>query len=181
MDQRAVFLDRDGVIIAEVNYLRNIRQMRVLSGAAAGISLLRRAGFKIVVISNQSAVGRGYLTRRALEGIHRDLRRRLKSDGAMLDAVYYCPHHPDEACECRKPALGMIESAQKRFRIDLKRSFFIGDSTTDMKTASNAKCAGVLVRTGKGGRDGRYRVKPARICRNLFMAARWIARTGQDA
>lgn len=176
MGQRAVFLDRDGVIIAEVNYLRRVEQMRVLRGTPEGISLLRRAGFKVIVISNQSAVARGYVTRRALEGIHKELRRRLKAEGAALDAVYFCPHHPDAACRCRKPALGMIKAAQKRFKIDLKNSFFIGDSTTDMKTAFNAGCAGILVRTGKGGRDGNYRVKPHRKCRNLFAAARWITR-----
>lgn len=176
MGQRAVFLDRDGVIIAEVNYLRRVEQLRVLRGTPEGISLLRRAGFKVIVISNQSGVARGYVTRKALEGIHKELRRRLKVEGAALDAVYYCPHHPDEACRCRKPALGMIEAAQKRFKIDLKKSFFIGDSTSDMKTARNAGCAGVLVRTGKGGRDGRHRAAPVGRCRNLLAAARWIIR-----
>lgn len=181
MGQSAVFLDRDGVIIAEVNYLRRVEQMRVLRGSAAGISLLKRAGFKVVMISNQSAVARGYLTRPALEGIHRELQRRLRAERAALDGVYYCPHHPDDACRCRKPGLGMIKAAQKRFKIDLKNSFFIGDSTADMQTARNAGCAGVLVRTGKGGRDGRFRAGPVRRCRNLYTAARWITRQGARA
>lgn len=177
---RAVFLDRDGVIIAEVDYLRRLEQMRVLRGVPAAMARLREAGFKLVMVSNQSAVARGYLTRTGLENIHRELRRRLASGGARLDGLYYCPHHPAAGrkirCRCRKPATGMIEKARRRFGLDLKRSFLVGDSTTDIKTARNAGCRGVLVRTGKGGRDGRYKAKPHAVCADLGAAADWILR-----
>jgi len=173
-------LDRDGVIITETNYLRHVDQMHVLRGAPSAIARLRRAGFKTVMVSNQSAVARGYVTKSGLEAIHAELKRRLLKGGARLDALYYCPHHPQAGrkvrCSCRKPKTGMIEAAVRRFNIDLKRSFMVGDSTSDVKTARNAGCGAVLVRTGKGGRDGRYKAVPDRICRDLPAAANWICK-----
>ncbi|MDD5657124.1 MAG: HAD-IIIA family hydrolase [Elusimicrobia bacterium] len=175
--QRAVFLDRDGVIVEEVDYLRRLDQLRLLPGSAVAIRRLRAAGLKVVVVTNQSAVGRGWLSLPALRRIHAALRRRLGARGARLDAIYFCPHLPaagGRACACRKPALGLLRRARRRFGLDFKRSYFIGDSTTDLRTARAAGCAAVLVRTGKGGRDGRYRVKPDRVCRDLAAAADWI-------
>lgn len=175
---RAVFLDRDGVVIEEVDYLRRPEQLKLIAGAAAAISRLRRAGFKVVVATNQSGVARGYLTLSALRGIHRLLKRRLAARGAGLDGLYFCPHMPARAggkgCSCRKPALGMLRAAARRFSLDLERSYFVGDSTTDVRTSLDAGCRAVLVRTGKAGKDGRYRVKPHKVCRDLARAADWI-------
>ena len=177
---RAVFLDRDGVIIKEVNYLRRPEQMRIIPGAAGAIARLRRAGFKVVVVSNQSVIARGHLTRRGLDVIHRLLRRELLRRGARLNAIYYCPHHPRVGlrvkCGCRKPAIGMLKAAARRFKLDLKACAMVGDMTVDLRTARNAGCAAILVRTGKGGRDGRYKAKPDAVCRNLGAAASWILR-----
>lgn len=179
MAQRiAVFLDRDGVIIEEVDYLSRPEQLRVLAGAARAIARLAAAGFKIIVISNQSAVARGYLTRKALESIHQLMSRRLRALGARLDAIYYCPHHPAAGrrvrCRCRKPGTLMLERAARKFKLDLRSSFFVGDTTTDVKTARNAGCRAVLVKTGKAGRDGRYKARPEATVKDLAAAASWI-------
>jgi len=175
---RAVFLDRDGVIIEEVRHLRSPAQMRLLPGAAAAISRLKAAGLRVVVVTNQSAVARGYLTRSQLEDLHLRLRRDLAAKGARIDGIYYCPHHPRFGrkvhCACRKPEPGMLRSAARKLRLDLARSFMVGDMTTDIRTARNAGCTAVLVRTGYGGADGRYKAAPDAVCRDLRAAATWI-------
>lgn len=180
---RAVFLDRDGVVIKEMDYLRSPDQLRLLPGAAMAISRLKDAGLRVVLVTNQSAIARGYITRAELDVIHRRLRRDLAAEGARLDAVYYCPHHPDfgrkTRCGCRKPKIGMLRSAARRLHLDLSRSFMVGDTTTDIRTARNAGCAAVLVRTGYGGRDGRYKAAPDAVCRNLSSAATWILRKAE--
>lgn len=182
---KAVFLDRDGVIIEEVNYLRHLSQMRLLPGAARAIVRLRAAGYKAVVVTNQSGVARGYVSRTGLMLIHRELRRRLKAAGARLDGLYFCPHHPEigriRKCRCRKPGTGMLEAAKARFKLDLKASVFVGDTTTDVRTALNAGCRAVLVRTGKAGKDGAYKAAPHKICADLSGAADWILRAGVAA
>lgn len=177
----AVFLDRDGVLIREVNYLRRLEQVQLLKGSGAAVAVLRRAGFRVVVITNQSGVARGYLSLATLAKVHLRLKADLRRHGARLDGLYFCPHHPDpgegqKKCRCRKPGIGMIEDAVRRHAIDLSLSYFIGDTTTDLATARAAGCTGLLVRTGKGGRDGKYRVKPVRTFRDLAAAARWILR-----
>ena len=175
---RAVFLDRDGVIVEEVNYLSSPGQLRLIPGSAGAIARLRKAGFRAVVVSNQSAVARGLLSLKGLGEIHRALVRLLRRRGARLDAIYFCPHHPRaggrKGCGCRKPKTGMIEAAARRFRLDLSRCYLVGDSTTDIRTALNAGCRPVLVRTGKAGKDGLYRAKPEKVCRDLSRAADWI-------
>lgn len=178
MKPRAVFLDRDGVLVEEVNYLRRLDQLRVEPGAGKALARLRKAGFVTVLISNQSAVGRGYITLEGLEGVHREMARRLKRQGGALDAAYYCPHAPGKpACACRKPKLGMIKAAAKRFGLDLKKSYFIGDTTTDLQTARRAGCRPILVLTGKAGQDGRYKAPPDATCFDLASAVEWILKT----
>jgi histidinol-phosphate phosphatase family protein len=173
-----VFLDRDGVLIEDTDYVRSVRQLKVLPGVGKAVARLNRAGLKVIVVSNQSGVGRGYFSLRTLQRINAELRRRLKEDGAKLDALYYCPHLPPgrgvRPCGCRKPEIGLVEKARARFDLDLSASFFIGDSTTDVQTAKNAGCVPVLVRTGKGGRDARFRARPEKACPDLAAAVDWI-------
>jgi D-glycero-D-manno-heptose 1,7-bisphosphate phosphatase len=177
---RAVFLDRDGVLVEDADYVRSVRQLAVLPGAAEAVRRLRKAGLKAVVISNQSGVGRGYFSRRTLQRIHAELKARLARAGARLDAIYYCPHLPPgkgvKACGCRKPETGMVMKAARRWGLELSECFFVGDSTTDLQAARNAGCRPVLVRTGKGGRDGRYKARPDAACKDVLGAAEWILR-----
>ena len=172
----AAFLDRDGVLLRFVDHLSDPGRVRLLAGACAAVRLLRRAGLPVIVISNQPAVARGLLDERGLAEIHARMLAALRRGGARLDAAYYCPHHPDfgRRCRCRKPGTAMLEAAARRFGLDLRASWLVGDTTVDLKTARNAGCVGLLVRTGRGGRDRKFAVRPARSFRNLLAAARWI-------
>lgn len=172
--QRAVFLDRDGVIVREEDYLDSVDRLDVLPGAARAMRSLRAAGFKIVVVTNQSGVARGYFSLHRLREIHRELRRRLARSGARWDALYVSPHGPESGHPWRKPGIGMLQAARRRFKIDFRSSYLVGDSTADILCARRAGCLPVLVRTGKGGRDGKHRAEPEAVCRDLAAAARWI-------
>jgi histidinol-phosphate phosphatase family protein len=170
-----VFLDRDGVLVREVDYLSDPSQLSVLPGVPRALTSLREAGFKLIVITNQSGVARGYFSLAMLAKIHRELKRRLAKSGAKWDALYFSHHAADSAHPWRKPGIGMLKAAKKRFRLDLKASYFVGDTTTDVQTARNAGVAPILVRTGYGGRDGKHpKAKPDKVCRDLAAAARWI-------
>jgi D-glycero-D-manno-heptose 1,7-bisphosphate phosphatase len=170
-----VFLDRDGVLVKERDYLSRPAQLAVLPGAPKAMKALREAGFKVVVVTNQSGVARGYFSLADLAKIHRELKRRLAKSGAKWDALYFSPHGPDSGHPWRKPGIGMLLAAKKRFRLDLESSFFVGDTTGDVQTALNAGCTPILVRTGHAGRDGKYpKAKAGKVCRDLASAARWI-------
>ncbi len=170
-----MFLDRDGVLVRDVDYLREPSQIEILPGVPRALKSLRAAGFKLVVVTNQSGVARGYFSLAMLAKIHRELKRRLAESGAKWDALYFSPHSADSAHPWRKPGIGMIKAAKKRFKLDLTTSYFVGDTTTDVQTARNAGCAAILVRTGKAGRDGKHpKAKPDQVCRDLAGAARWI-------
>ena len=179
---RAVFLDRDGTINREVDVLRNLRQLRLLPGAADAIRRLNRLGFRVIVITNQPVIARGWLSEAGVEEIHRVLAGRLLRLGARLDAVYYCPHHPDAnrkkyraRCRCRKPGTGLIARAARDFGIDLSRSFLAGDRTGDILAGNRAGLTTLLLETGYGGRDGKHVARPDHRARNLKEAARIIA------
>ncbi len=172
--RRAVFLDRDGVLVREVDYLSEVSQLQVLPGVPGAMKALRAAGYKVVVVTNQSGVARGYFSLTRLAAIHRELKKRLARAGAKWDALYFSPHAADSGHPMRKPGTGMLKAAQKRFGLDLRASFLVGDTTTDIKTAHNAGCTAVLVRTGYAGRDGKHDAKPDKTCRDLAAAARWI-------
>ena len=171
---KAVFIDRDGVLIRDVDYLGSVSGLEVFKRAASAIKLLRAAGFKIVIVTNQSGVARGYFTMADVHRIHDELKRRLAKQGARWDAIYVSPHGPDSKHAWRKPRTGMLLAAKRRFRLKLSASWMIGDKTSDIECARRAGCAAVLVRTGKGGRDKAYAAKPAAVKRDIFSAAQWI-------
>lgn len=178
---RAVFLDRDGVINQEVDLLIKIRDLRILSGTAQAIKKLNHAGFLLIVATNQPQIARGWITEEGVERINKALVQKLKKEGAKIDAVYYCPHHPNanlkkyrKNCICRKPNIGLIKKAQKRFRINLRKSFFVGDTTRDILAGKRAKMKTILVKTGYAGKDGKYKVKPDYKAKDLREAVKVI-------
>src|SRR3990170_9013244 len=123
---RAIIMDRDGTISEEVGYLNNIDRFKLIPGVGNAISLINNMGFKAIVITNQSGVGRGYFPESLVHDVHNKLRMLLKDFNAYVDAIYYCPHHPDVNCECRKPNIGLLNRAIDEFDIDPSRSYIIG-------------------------------------------------------
>ena len=158
----ALFLDRDGVLIEEVEYLARPEQVRLIPGAAAAIRKVNDAGWRVVVVSNQSGVARGLFPESLLPEIHRVIADRLLAEaGARVDRFYYCPHHPTEGqggyridCDCRKPKPGMLLKAAAELGIDLARSCMVGDRATDLQAGAAAGCRTILVRTGYGHSAG---------------------------
>jgi len=152
----AVFLDRDGTINAEVDYLSAPDQLELLPGAARAIARLNEAGFLVLVLTNQSGVARGLLGEDDLERIHARLAELLSAEGAHVDGIYACPHHPDHgeppyrrACDCRKPDLGLARQALAEHAVDLTRSWVVGDSPRDLEALEPFEVPGLLVESGK--------------------------------
>jgi D-glycero-D-manno-heptose 1,7-bisphosphate phosphatase len=153
----AVFLDRDGTLIEEVNYLSRVEQVRLVPGAAAAVRRVNEAGAWVVVVTNQAGVARGYFPEGRVAEVHAHLSAVLRDQGARVDAFYYCPHHATEGvgafrvdCDCRKPKSGMLLAAARDLGLDLSRSWMIGDKVCDLKAGAAAGCRTVLVRTGYG-------------------------------
>ena len=144
-----IFLDRDGTLNPDPGYICSPDQYELFPGVAAALARLQQAGARLVVVTNQSGVGRGYFSRDDLDRIHAKLRRLVGDAGATFDAIYYCPHRPDEACRCRKPETGMIDQAVKELGIDLARAYVIGDHVKDMELGKRVGATRVLVTTGE--------------------------------
>lgn len=153
MTRPAAFLDRDGVLNVEVGYLDDPARVRLQWGSAAAVRELNDAGWLVIVVTNQSGVSRGYYTVETVEAIHRELRRRLHAAGARVDAIYYCPHQPDDQCHCRKPEPHMLLEAARSLGVDLAKSWMIGDKASDIEAGQRAGCRTALVLTGYGLED----------------------------
>ncbi len=143
-------MDRDGTIIREKNYTADPKDVRLLPTSASAIKLLKNEGFKILVVTNQSGVGRGYFSLEDLHRVNKRILKLLKTEGTSIDKVYFCPHCPEDNCECRKPKPGMINQAKKEFDIDLKQSYVIGDRPEDIELGKRAGLQTILVLTGYG-------------------------------
>jgi histidinol-phosphate phosphatase family protein len=183
--QAAVFLDRDGTLIKEVDGLTSPDQMELLPGAATAVQELNHRGVRAVMVSNQPVVAKGFCTEADVEETHRKLQTLLGREHAFLDRLYYCPHHPKKGfagerpelkieCECRKPKPGMIVQAAQDLNLDLKSSWLIGDATVDIETAKNAGLKSVLVRTGHAGRDQKFSIHPTLTAENVLDAVEQI-------
>jgi heptosyltransferase-2 len=146
-----VFLDRDGTLNPDPGYIGSPDQFELFPGVAAALARLTGAGARLVVVTNQSGVGRGLFSSTNLDAIHAKLRRLLYDAGASLDAIYVCPHHPDEGCRCRKPETGMVDQAVRELGIDLSRSYLIGDHAKDMELAKRVGAKRVWVTTSEHG------------------------------
>ncbi len=143
----AIFVDRDGTLIEEVDHLSRVEDLLILPSSVTAVKLLKSRGFYVVVVTNQSGIARGYFDEAAMRLIHLEIQRQL--DGA-IDGFYFCPHLPDAGCRCRKPALGLIEDACSDMAIDLSRSWMIGDKNIDVETGHNAGIRSAMVSTGYG-------------------------------
>lgn len=175
----AVFLDRDGTLNEEVGYLKDPDQLRLYPGVAEALRLLGAHGFKRIIISNQSGVGRGYLAREETMAVFRHLLSLLERGGGGVEGIYWCPHRPEEDCSCRKPKGGLVEQALVEHHLDLSRSYMIGDKASDVLLARHMGMRAVLVLTGYG-RQELERLKeeggplPDSVADDLSQAARWI-------
>lgn len=176
--QKAIFLDRDGTINEYVGFLRKEEDFRLIPGVSEAIKKINNSGYLAIVVTNQPVIARGEVTEEELEEIHKKMETLLGLDGAYIDDIYYCPHHPDKGfegeipelkieCDCRKPKTGMLEKATREHNIDLSSSIMIGDSTLDIKMAENAGMQSVLLKTGQKGEDGKYEVSPTLIAEDL--------------
>lgn len=145
-----LFIDRDGTLIEERNYLSDPEQVALIPGAAEAVRKAREAGWLVVVLTNQSGVGRGYFTLEDVARVNRRVEEMLAQEGAGLDGIFVCPHSPEEDCPCRKPRPGLVEAAARQLPVDLRRSWMVGDKPADLELARNAGLRGALVRTGYG-------------------------------
>ena len=186
MKPAAVFLDRDGTLIEEVGYLDRPERVELYPWSTDAIRALNRGGLRIVMVTNQSGVARGFFSEAVVERVHRHIAELLGAGGATIDAYYYCPHHPDgkvagfaRACECRKPGRGLVDRAARELGIDPERSFTVGDRWLDVALARAVGARGILVRTGYGVTE---EARPPQglaadaVVDNLVGAASWILR-----
>jgi D-glycero-D-manno-heptose 1,7-bisphosphate phosphatase len=183
----AVFLDRDGTVIEERGYLDRLDLLELFPWTIDAIRLLNRAGLAAVVVTNQSAIGRGVIVETFLHSVHDAIDARLNAGGARMEAYYFCPHHPDaelapyrQVCRCRKPQPGMIERACHELELDPTRSVMVGDRWLDVACGKAAGTRTVLVRTGHGAHEEEHRPAGASadaILNNLMEAVGWILRT----
>jgi D-glycero-D-manno-heptose 1,7-bisphosphate phosphatase len=185
MGASSVFMDRDGTINVEVYHLRRVEEMRLLPRAGEAIRLMNDASLKTVVVTNQSAVGRGLLPEFELARIHAKMCDELRREGGIIDAIYSCPHHPTAAlgrfrvdCGCRKPKPGSLYRAARDLGIDLERSFMVGDKISDLEAGQAAGCTTILVQTGYGKDSKRHLrdgyCQPDHVAANILEAANWI-------
>lgn len=187
----AVFLDRDGTINREVTHLKAPNQVELLPGAAAAIRRLNRSGTLAVVVTNQPVVARGDVSLEGLARIHARLESQLGAEGAFLDGLYFCPHHPDKGfpgevpelkghCNCRKPETGLIDEACRDLGIGRKNSWMVGDMTSDVEAGRRAGLQTVLLRSGRAGADAKHASRPDYIAPDLVDAVEWILNGHDD-
>lgn len=174
---KAVFIDRDDTINRDVPYCCRPEDFELLPTAGTGISLLNQAGFKVVVITNQSGVARGYFTEEMLAKIHQKMADELARYGAHVDAVYYCPHHPGDNCDCRKPKPKLAYQAMQDLNIEPRHSYVMGDRLMDVELAGRIGSKSVMI-PSKKGRDElkQANIRPDCIAPDLATGARWIIR-----
>ncbi len=149
--EKYVFLDRDGVINHDSDdYIKSPDEWLPINGSLEAIALLNQHGFKVVVISNQSGIGRGYYSLETLSEIHQKMHKLLAEKGGKIEAVYFCPHAPTDNCNCRKPKTGLLELFSLQHKSSVANLFFVGDSLSDIQTAQAVAALPLLVKTGKG-------------------------------
>ncbi len=184
----AVFLDRDGTINEQMGYINHLSRFVLLPGVAQAVRLLNEHGIPAVVVTNQSGLARGYFPPALLDAVHAEMERLLAAEGARLDGIYVCPHHPKakvaqyrQSCRCRKPLPGLLEQAAADLHLDLARSFIVGDRWSDLECGVRVRATPVLVLTGYGQGELEYigpqkKIQPFVIAGNLLEAAQQVIR-----
>ena len=168
----AAFIDRDGTLIEEVNFLSSVDDLRIFPFTAEAVRLLKENGFRVVVVTNQSGIGRNIYDEAAMRSIHDEMQRQL---GNAIDAFYFCPHLPDVGCECRKPNFGMLRTATRDLGIEMENSWMIGDKLIDVETGFKAGIRSAMVRTGYGEKHELELVRPPDIVAdNLLLVVEQI-------
>ena len=182
----AIFLDRDGTVTDEVGYINHVSRARIYPYAPEAVRMLKSTGLPVIIVTNQSGVGRGYFTEEIVRQVHRKVEETLQAAGTSVDAYYHCPHHPSgviesyrQQCRCRKPGTGMPDEAAEQFGIDLAASYVVGDTYRDMQMGFNIGARTVLLMTGYGRGEYEYRRSdwprmPDLIAENLLEAAKLI-------
>lgn len=184
--QPAVFLDRDGTINEQMGYINHISRFVLLPGVARAIRKLNKQKIPVVVVSNQSGLARGYFPASLLDEVNQKMEQQLAAEGAHIDGLYICPHHPEakeekyrEICNCRKPKIGLLKQAAEDLDLDLTQSFIVGDRWSDLKCGAAAGATSILVLTGYGRGDQQYigpqqEIQPAMVAEDLNSAVDWI-------
>ena len=179
LDGVTVFLDRDGTLNYNPGYLKVAAELKLLAGVGPALARLKGAGAKLVVVTNQSGVGRGIITLKDLEAIHARLEGILEQEGAALDAIYFCPHHPDDGCRCRKPNVGMVERAASELQLNLRRSYLIGDHARDIQLAHRVGAKAIFLTLALVDKQALDRLKveqamPDAVAKSMAEAVDWI-------
>ena len=174
MANRAVFIDRDGTMAKDAPYCSCPEDFVLFPTTAKAIRLLNEHGFKVIVVTNQSGIARGYFTEETLARIHDKMKNELAKEGAWVDAIYYCPHHPDDRCDCRKPGTGLFLKAAEEHNIDFARSFMVGDMPKDIEAGNRVGCRTVFVGDNGGELEADY------TALNLYKAVEWITTEGAN-
>ena len=175
-----VIIDRDGVINYDSSqYIKSPDEWIPIPGSLEAIASLNRAGFRVIVATNQSGIARQLFTLETLQAIHNKLIDALLSVGGAVEEIFFCPHHPDDHCECRKPKVGLFEQIKQKYAIDFQQTFFIGDSVADMEAALKVGCQPLLVLTGNGEKT-RKSYPSVLYCNDLAAAAAYIIKKGKN-
>ena len=184
--KKVVFLDRDGTINHDSpDYIKNRSEFKFIPGSIEAIRLLTLSGFTSIVVTNQSALARKFIFPAELDTIHAMMKDAVASGGGRITDIFFCPHLPNDGCDCRKPSAGLLLQAQRKYNIDLSKSIMVGDSAKDIECARNAGCGkAVLVKTGKDD-EAEKKLKKKQIvsnytAKNLYDAAKWIIANNQS-
>lgn len=178
--ENVVFLDRDGVInLDSSDYIKSWSEFKFIPRSIEAIKELALKEFNVIVITNQSVINRNMVSGKGLEHIHASMKNEVKSGGGLIKDIFFCPHIPEDSCDCRKPKPGLIYQAQKAYSIDLKDAVMVGDSAKDIECARNAGCGiAVLVKTGNGAEAEKTlaekKIYPDHIAQDLYEAVQWI-------
>jgi len=171
MKDKAIFLDRDGTINEDKGYVYRIQDLKIIPKVIEGLKLFKYAEYKLIIVTNQSGIGRGYYTEEDYFEFREEMHKQLIEEGIKIDAEYFCPHKSDDECNCRKPKTGMLEQAAKDFNLNLEKCCIIGDHLSDIQTGKNAGCKTIHILTGHIQRPISY---ADFIAKNMIEAANYV-------